>query len=102
MGQRFRVQLVGDETHEIEIQHRDLLLTERTLASNSMDTTGKAMPVHYVTTLIWAALVRLQLTSTKWRDFPDLLVDFDRLTQDGEAAGVDPTQPAAPTGEPST
>lgn len=102
---RFRVELVGDETHEIQTRYSDLLLVERTLISAGLKADGRENPVHYATALIWAALVRLQLTAVKFREFPDLLVDFDEIDTDqdeGDGLGLDPTRPAAPTGPPST
>lgn len=105
MGKKFSVQLVGGERHEIQTTHRDLLLTERTLMSLKLDATGQTDPVHYVTALIWAALVRLDLTASKFMDFVDQLEDFDQVKEptgdDEDDAGADPTQPGAATGLPS-
>jgi hypothetical protein len=98
MAQKFRVTLIGDETHEITTTHRDLMLTETTLVKRGLDPAGKRTPVHYITALIWACMVRLGITSSKFEEFGDMIVDFDRLNDAGEVIGADPTPPAEDIG----
>lgn len=81
----FRVTLIGDETIEVQTRYSDLLTTERTLISAGLSADPRNNPVHYTTCLLWAALVRTNQTAAKWRDFPDMLEDFDEIDDDQDS-----------------
>lgn len=85
----------------LEIRHGDTLRAE--LEANRRNTPGaNKAPMNGASLWCWAALQRTGLLECKYAEFKERAISVQGVKGAGGAIQVDPTQPAAPTGSPSS
>lgn len=97
----FRVLLDDGTEHTVAVLLGDQLRAELEAPRHAIPVAFEAAPAHHTALWLWAALTRLGVADTGFREFRDRMQLVGRVTDDEPVAdGVvpDPTQPAPGTG----